>query len=1132
MLQFPLQLKSHTKKQEKLPLLARLLAVLPAGLTGRIESRARREVHSWTKNNATLRTLQYSRFRRFLMWSTDHLVVFALSAGVAAACIAYFLAIQEWATPWRLAAPELKSDFDVGAYAGVPWSVQATLVALVYPIVLSFIALMLQRKEHSTIGLRVYILDSAVAPAGASSIGLLVAMGAQYFATPYSTQPLLAEYMAPLLVMNGAWLFINVLLTGFFLSRTIRFIQEEEQRHAFTRVAVDVALRTELISALKQHIFVNAAQSDWHFPEISVTDGAEPRVHMFALRDGHPEVKRDLKGSLVLHDVHLYLLKLVARTWSRRAAKSPPAAHGRTPTLIFPPRIGGVMTGEVVLCAVEDGPPLNRMECLLVLTAFVYRPSRQGTLSLSTRKMLEEIGGEVEGAAEQQRFGAAEERLRDVLQLHKTLLLASVADSEGVAANAAIIGTSPYSWGDSSFDIEWLKPYRDIGRIAVNRLDEDARLFRTLANVPASIAAELPPRPEKLLVDAQLVGTNLAYQLAGWWTHKADASLLPGATTFSGKLPAPMSKAYEQAVVAFIGSWGHFHVRIPREFAGGDAEAWHAFTGRALIYVSHIENSAKLFLKAVSRGDETGASWLLDNLLKWWGNRQHELNCADVEDDYRVRHVTMTLADRDWASAQDFLWDGSEFITIKFAKKALSFAIRRYWESMRLYVVLLLIQNAGTNPSSDSRELRHAAALIRGSAHFAGGSVEARPLETLDAVLKSILGNIFGVETAIKRIDGFAENLRWDSEAPEVSGWIYSWSGTPTDFESMKRAQNILLVSLAAARKSSVSRSKELIEGWWRDFEKLELVERYCADLRRDVLSGAFSDAHPAVSNLRALLDKTHRVRSGRLATAVALKTLLGVARNECRITLRVMSIDQAKVRDLGQRIATQALDTAKLPPPVSSLAFVPGLAGLQSSCTFIDDKKHYLEDIGRGPDSDLAEHIGDWVRQHIVNVSFNKLVADVALKPVNSPAIREHYDASHEEMQAYLAAIALQCSAYQARGEKPIVLVGRSAVRTLLSEYKWGNEDWKCPLPMSVVLSSGEAENGKRTLSFINGVPVFEFETPHGDCYVLPAAMLKTLSVTGSDANSALSISWSEEGYSRLNFKLECKAKFLLPAD
>lgn len=158
-------------------MLARLLTVFPSWLTGRIDPRARREVRTWTKNNATLRTLQYGRFRRFLIWSTDHPVAFAASSGLAAAGVAYLTALQDWTAPWNLPPPKLKADFDIAAYTGVPWSVQATLVALVYPIVLSFIALMLQRKAHSTVALRVYVLDSAVVPAGASSVGLLVAMG-------------------------------------------------------------------------------------------------------------------------------------------------------------------------------------------------------------------------------------------------------------------------------------------------------------------------------------------------------------------------------------------------------------------------------------------------------------------------------------------------------------------------------------------------------------------------------------------------------------------------------------------------------------------------------------------------------------------------------------------------------------------------------------------------------------------------------------------------------------------------------------------------------------------------------------------------------------------------------------------
>lgn len=1057
------------------------------------------------------------------MWSTEHPIAFVFMAGTVATSVGYLVAGQQCPLLWHMPAPDLKADFDVAAYAGVPWAVQATLVALVYPIVLSFIALLLQRKAQSTVALRAYVLDCAVVPAGSSSIGLMVLMGVEFFSIPYGSSSVLAKYLAPLLVLNGAWLLINILLTGFFLSRTIRFLQEEEQRHVFTRVAVDIALSSELTSAVKQHILVNAAQTDWGFSADSEVSSEEPQVLMFSLHEGQPQVVRSNRSNLVLDDVHLRLLSLVVRGWCRRAAQGRKNLHGQAPELIFPSRIGEVVTGETVLCAVHNGPPLNRWERALVKAAFLYRSSRQGMLSLSTRKMLEEIGAEVEAAADLERFGTAEERLKDVIALHKTLLLASAISAKGAAENAATIGASPYSWGESSFDIEWLKPYRDIGRIAVNWLDVDARLFRRLAIVPASIVASLPPRPDKLLIDAQLVGTNLAYQLAGWWTRKADESLSPGATTFSGTLPSPLSKVYEQAVISFIGSWGHLRVDVSEE-KGDDAEVWLALVSAARVYARHIENSASLFLKAVSRGDETGASRLLDSFLKWWGNRLSDFECADIEDDFRVRHVTMTLVEKNWAQAQSFLWDGSEDITIEFARQALHLAIRRYWESMRLCLVLLLIENAGLSPASNSRELRYAAALVKGSPLFGGGKVEASPLDSIDAVLRGVLGEVHGVETAIQRIDRFSEQLSWENEAPEVSGWLYSWSGSPTDLDSKRRALIVLLVSVSSAGRPLVRQSKKLVESWWKDIGKLESVSQHLRDLRREVLASSFAQSNAVVAAFQTQLHNNCKIRTGQLGVARAMRQLSRVAQFERRLTLHVFPVDEEKIREFRKRIAATAFDAARLPPPVAALHFVPDGFSARRNTTVEDNKKRYLVSIGAGADPHLAQNVGEWVGQRSVALAFYKTVTSKGLQPVNSPGLRSNYEASHADMQAYVSAVSARCATLRAQGEQPLVLVGRSAAEVYLRPYKWGSERWQCALPPNI--SIRKADDGSGT-SFINDTPVFEFPTPNADCYVVPASWIKSLAVEGSNIESAISIQWRQIAEDRLEFTVSWAAEF-----
>lgn len=1106
-------------------LLPRILAFIPSWVTGRIEARARREVRSWIQDNATFHSYRYGAFRQLLIWGTDHPVHFTALLSLLAVAIAYLLAVQEVIGLWKLPAPVLKADFDVAAYAGVPWSVQATLVALVYPIVLSFIALMLQRKAHSTVSLRVYVLDSGVIPAGASSIGLLILIGAQYFASPYATPSILANLIVPLVVTNGSWLLMNVLLTGLFLSRTVRFIQEEEQRYVFKRVAVDIALRRELVSAVKQHIFVNAPTADWGEPTLGSEDDRRPRVQTLSVTEGLPQVRRSLKANAVLHDVHLRLLHLVAVLWKRRAATFANSRDGRPPTLIFPAIVGSEGFGERVLCSVSDGPSLSWFERFLVSTAFVFIPARSAALSLSTRKMLEEIGGEVEASAEQQRFGAAGDRLRDVLRLHHTLLLAGSVDEEGIAGNAATIGTSPYAWGDSSFDKEWLKPYRDIGRIAINSLENDPRLFRAIAAVPASLAAQLSPRPENLLINAQLVGTNLFYQLSGWWTRKADASLMPGATTFSGTLPAPLSKVYERAVIDFIGSWGHFTVDVRKEFTGGDAVAWHHLAGRALVYANHIEHSAQLFLESVFRGDGTGSLWLLESLLKWWGNRQFELECGDVAYDCRVRHVTLTLAEKDWEDAKNFLWDGEEPIHLEFAEKALNLAIRRYWESVRMYVVLLLVQHAGDAPKADCRELQYAAQLISGTPQRRGGTVDIRPLDDVDSFLTRLLGNVFGIETAVARIEAFADRLARSSKVPEVSGWIYSWSGTPLGLESMKRAQAVLLVALTSTTQPSFDRCKRLIERWWRDVDKLAKVESYLGDLCSEV-SGTFATGKDAVVTLQGFLQKNHRLRTGRFGTAVVLRKLQAVAVHEREITLQASIVDIAKVRNLAVQVALRAFDVARLPAPISELVFRHGSDSLSLSISRVDFRKHYLSNWDSGQSTEwLSGKTGEQVREHSIARSFQELVRGAGVTPANNPELRKRFNASPSEMRTYLSTVAQQCAALKATGVKPVVLAGRSSA-LMLRPNKWGSNHWQCEPPAGVVVGP-ETHSHPRAISTINQIPVFEFPTPNQDCYVVSAERVKTLVVEGTEASDALKILWKEDGAEQLHFTLEWRARF-----
>ncbi|MYN40323.1 hypothetical protein GTP55_13150 [Duganella sp. FT109W] len=1047
--------------------------------------------------------------------------MFSFAIGLLAALISRICTRQNswWPT---LPVPALRPDFDISAFASVPWSVQATIVALVYPIVVSFIAILLQRKAHSTVALRAYLLDSGVVPSGASSIALLIAMGIQYLASPYATSAVLAQCFVPLIIANGAWLTINVLLTAFFLGRTMHFIQEEEQRRAYTRIAVDLVLRSELVLAVKQHLFVNAAQDEWRLSEYTGGRSPAPEVHMHGLLDGQSQVCRRNKTDVVLLDVHLHLLRVVAVSWSRRAANGAWADERRPSVLSFPPRIGYPASGNAALCKVDNGPSLTWFERWLVGAAFIYGPARRDTMSLSTTRMLAEIGSEVEVAVEQQRFGAAEESLKELMKLHTTLLLASVTPPEATVDNAAAINASPYGWGANSFSNAWLEPYIEIGRIAIACLEEDARLYRTLVTIPAKIALRIPPRPATLITEAQLVCLRLASQLGAWWLRKAADSAIQGGPPFGGTLVAPLNKIHEGAVVSLIGSWGHVYIPIDQPTGASDAEKWKVLAARADVYAKHIENSAYIFMQAVARGDIVGATWLLDGFLKWWGNRRAELPHDRLERDFRTRHVTITLSGKSWEAAKQSLWDGEAEVTSEFAGQALSLAIRRYWESTRLYLVLLLIRNASDHPSPDNLPLLCAGKLIRAERQQAGGEIQALSMDSIDAVLTAALALLHGVDSPVHRLDQFAERLSRDRNEITVSGWTYISFGNGADFESMQAPLAILLSALTADRNPLIN-SKRLIQNWWLSIERLQAVERYCATLHALVATDAFpADSAAAIAHLRRSPAAELDLPGTLAAVADAARTLERLAIKERGLTVRALSIDRTKVAGLLSAVTIEVFERVPVPSAIRQIRFDRTLATGGAGTSYRVRRERYLEMIASDY-LDSAEAIGERVSTALLAQAFRDLVHTQALTAVNNPGWRDNYDPSTEDKQQLAEQVAGVCAELRARSTQPIILVGRSPLSDVLRHEHWGAGFWQCPVPPGVAIQPGVGD----VLAHINGTPVCQFDTPDGDCYVLPATCLEVLRVQGDTADDALSVSWTPDGDHDLIFSFRWKAAF-----
>lgn len=1111
-------------------MLAQILCLLPAIVTGRVESRARREVRELTRNNPTRIEYGYAPPRRILMWGAKCPVKFTLSVGFV--CVFVGISVDELLRRLNFypSVEAASKAYEIASYLGIPWAVQATLVALVYPIVLSFVALMLQRKAHSTVALGAYVWDSGVIPAGISSLGLLIFMGMEYFLAPYFLPATLQQYFLPLVCANSIWLLVDILLTGFFLSRTVRFLQEEEQRHVFTRFAIDVALTNELTLAVKQRVFLDAPQRDWGYPSFSDASEGLPIVHTYQLSLAAPvRVTCSIGGRLVLRDVHLRLIHLVVRRWYLRAMSAPWICSEAEPVITFPPKIGEAYTGQVLLCEITGGPALTPFEERILRAAFLFGSTDSGASLPASGKMIEEILSEATVLAEGRRFAMAQAHLQEAIKLHSKLLLACVTAQYGPNSSLATLEPSPYRlWGNADFNSVWWSAYRDISRIAVDLIDEDRRLFRTLTDAPNRIARTLPASPPKLLERAQQGNTEIAVHLASWWIRKADANLTPGGPSFSGVLPQPLNKVYERAMQEFVGDWGQFRVTVKPEADQSAEDTWFMLASRTKAYAAHIESSAYMFVRAISRGDETASTWLFDNFLKWRGNRRQELPTNPFDFTTQASNLTIELAGKSWTEVQAIFLNervpaGNGF---EQAKQALNLAIERYWESVRLYVALVLIKFSGSSPTQESSELRYAAMLIDRIHSHPGGTVSAMDLHSADNVLHKVLSDLFASGSAIERIDRFAERLADDDMPAPVPGWTYSWVGTPPGLRSMRREIGILLVCLVGRKNASLTRSQALIEQWWSDFGALSSAEHFLGQLRREVLQGTFANETQVITVLQAYLGADVRQRSARGRVGRACKLLLGKIAYEREITLVMFQAAPEKINAIGPLLCQAAFSLSKLPEPIRALRFSGQAESANASWNFDAPKELFLEFSDVQIDQTLLDWHANDIREHAICNAFNLVANSINATPANPPHLRDVYDAPCDDKRAFASAVARCVDELKRDGKAAVVLAGSVNLQNILSPFSLGNESWQYSLPDGIVL--GCETNSPRVIR-INSAPIYAFPTPNGDCYVVPEELLHTLEIGGTDIRNSLTLIGKKTNTRNLSITVEWNARFVL---
>lgn len=1013
-------------------------------------------------------------FASVVLWGGSHPIIFAALVGLGCA----ILALASWPAPYPewvvIPFPNLPSDYTHSAFFGTIWSVQATLIALVYPIVLTFVPILLQRRASSKFALAFYMRDSAVLPAGTSSLLFLLVLTMQYLAAYYVPRELFLFGA----VFDGLWLLANIGMTGYFLVKTVRYVEEDVGEATYRRLSLGYILWADLQEAQ------TAALYEAGGPNIGEHRGGklEPLVRMMAIHSGEPTVSTTLSGKKKLVDVDLFLVNRVASAWAKRA-KAHVVGHGskqRPPTLELLPSFWGEYSGLVHIARVTAGPDLTRQERRDLLQAYVFAKPPSRYFTGNTKGLLDELASEVQSQLEQGRFDESAVAFKKLRRLHEAFLLSSNTEQNSSLASFS----APWSLGHRSLGDYWLDPYRSLFEVAANKLSANQGLWRDLCRLPAELVRRASPQDVRMTYNILEQYELIDHFLGTWWTREAHRSqAIFGAA--GAELPEPMASDYKSAVITVVN--GLNVAAVPFDEKGGEDEYRWAVRLRATVtWMTHADMCVRLLIGAVRRGDKVASEWYSDCLSHWLSDRVYEFGARryDYVDD--VPSISVSQLDLSWDVARQQISSAIQGeVTLDAAFHVLWASLQRHWEVARFTSALLLLRD---EVHGTFQELAHSVAghVLTLTFFNRGPSADAQSLLDPDLLLSMYL-KLCSLEphSSAQSTSLAARILRRGNDDPVIYGWTYTGHGYQSNPESHVKQFITLLLASTDSGRFALTDASRLCRGQ-QELDTMRELSRVLVLLFSEVQRPVQRALPTAAATLRTRFGSPARTVSPLLPWRSKLKNLLHGVNAQIDAELRRIVVPPDAVRKLVARLQTELLN------PTDGKAWNGHIRTGAGAVTRTQDSwaehwRRYEKAAFLRPCEEEFNQadIQQWARQ-IARATLTLAIGEAlqirGIKPiVGSPGV--------EQLVNLAAAIRVE----RLSGCTPVVLVPRGPTGRVVDGMYWQVEGRSEP-PHGVEFTMREGTEGPFAHRMVNGALVFDMNTPDDQIYLVPATWFDNL--------------------------------------
>jgi hypothetical protein len=601
---------------------------------------------AWRRQNAERRREAYGRARTWL--GTKFARPISLPLAIFAAGLVWTAVATLPVPPWLEGTIGGHPPGDPVAYFSALWSVQAAIAALVYPIVIAFVTILVQRQHGAKASLYIYLHDSAAITAGVSALLMVGLMTLQYLGITYVPASTVVGWIGA----NALWFLFNLILMGFFLFRTFDFLMSARRKAIIRRFAVSIAWPEEVRFHLAAHLFESAVTRGLMPGPGYASDDAKtsPSVLLGSVgRDfGKSAVRQNSPLPLYAKSVRFRPLAIAATRWLGRARSAPTGGKRGYAVINFPIGPGDICDPGDSLCMVDGPVEPDWLEVALIRFAYGLSKKSSESLELSVSDILGELQSEARTALElgdEEGFG---QRVTEFAELFETLIaVSSFTTPDGVRDNYTAIPDRNHVFGRPAYEV-WGRRLLDLGEAAAKRVGTSSHYIVRLMYVSSRLfdAAYRYGDARMARYCINLPGALFHY-LGLWWSRLIEEQGVSAHDCCAGAtLRPPYGAAYDDALRDFVGAWESLkNERFPPIT---DSVTWDEY-GRSLdSFDQHLRETAVMLAKAVDRGDQSGAEWLATTLTNWFSQMEYRFD---------ARHGTLLREGQVFADLLGEQWD-------------------------------------------------------------------------------------------------------------------------------------------------------------------------------------------------------------------------------------------------------------------------------------------------------------------------------------------------------------------------------------------------------------------------------------------------------------------------------------------